>query len=219
MERRKMLLEKSSPYLQYSFNKSMAQLINDFQTQGEKFNQAHLACLDQYFKSIQTQQEQGHKEAIAYIFVSCLRSYQSNDQYSYRLDAYDSLGYLDKIESSTYWSADFIWRYLQNDLAYLTQELKNQRIYDYEQDWLKIQHGSNYHLVTYQYWRATMTEILALPSYQQLDKSPEISIHFGEYQSQSILLYQGENSETGEGDQWTTLSSNKTDASTTVPIS
>ncbi|WP_213592816.1 hypothetical protein [Paenibacillus woosongensis] len=159
---------------------------NQEATIGEFVSSVDAAC-----KKAAELQEAGMKGDIQYIYLSLLRTSFMEHKASYRIDIHDERWFLDPVECSSHWQADFIFDPLFKRMRELeavkTSYARKISTMDIERI-LQIE-AIRYHLFTIEFMRSMIPSILECEGYNQLGKKPNICILAGEYRDRSELLY------------------------------
>lgn len=169
--------------------------LKELKAQQEDIRAACLSLWDAYFQQIIQAQKEGRKGAIGFLCLSWLRSEILCNSRGYRLDAYNEAGYLDPSPISRRWSCDILWKYYDEDMAYLEKAIykpDKPRLKDPEVKWLRMECAEFYQKLAHGYFLGTIEEIRQLESYHQLKKTKGMKIYSGEYLDRSILIYQAE---------------------------
>lgn len=154
----------------------------------------------QVFKKAVRLQEKGLKEKIFYIIISVLRTNILDNCYKCRIDLYDERYFLDKTECSGYFDAEFILKYIDEDISdYLKEASKsNIRIKQYDADEIKKKYMMVYVGVLEKFLYFAIEEILNSGEYLQLQKSQDMKVLFGEYLDKTVEIYSEISEKEGE---------------------
>lgn len=150
-----------------------------------------LGAFDSLCKNAVTLQELEKKGPIKYIYFSFLRTSIMQNTSLYRLDAYDEKWFLDKEECTASLKVDFIF----NSLFQHMEELENKKmeygrqITSMDIERIKLLEAPKYHIMTMEFIRSLVQQLVEIESYKKMLKSKDICIMAGEYMDASEILY------------------------------
>lgn len=140
-------------------------------------------------------QNQGLKGKIKYIYFSLLRTSLLENKGEFRIDLYDERWFLDKVECSVNINLEFVY----NSLFKHMEELKNKKkeygrvITDMDIEEIILLESNVYHVLSVEFFRNFIDELITVPSYKELKKSTDIKIMAGEFMDAADLIYTKEN--------------------------
>ncbi|OXM85454.1 hypothetical protein CF651_15285 [Paenibacillus rigui] len=144
-------------------------------------------------------QKQGTKGDIHYVYISLLRTGIMENIPCYRIDVHDHNWYLDTVDCSALWRADFIFEPLFRRMAGLETAKTAYARKVTPMDLARIQQieAVKYHLLTVEFMKSMLPLLLNSSAYRQVAKSPNIRWMMGEFRDQSELLVDGERAANG----------------------
>lgn len=145
-------------------------------------------------------QAAGQKQPIQWICTSYLRSSILIGDPKLHIGLYDADFILDKTEIHGYWHTGFLFQFIQEDISYLTQQLKKEfiRVMRYEIKDISIQYMHQFFALA-EFIHADLLPLLTeLPCYLDMDKADPIHFTFGEYLDRGNILYTNTNGKTVE---------------------
>lgn len=136
-------------------------------------------------------QEQEVKGEIQYIYFSLLRTSLLENKGEFRIDFYDEKWFLDKAECSVNISLDFIYNSLFKHIEELKEKKKEygRVITDMDIEEIMLLESSVYHILSVEFFRKFIDELLELPSYKELKKSSDVKVMAGEFMDAVDLIY------------------------------
>ncbi|AJG99816.1 hypothetical protein LF65_03253 [Clostridium beijerinckii] len=136
-------------------------------------------------------QDQGLKGEIKYIYFSLLRTSLLENKGEFRIDLYDERWLLDKAECSVNINLDFIYTSLFKHMEELKEKKKEhvRTITDMDIEELMLLESNLYHILSVEFLRNVIEELLEVPSYKELKKSEDIKIMAGEFRDEADLIY------------------------------
>lgn len=169
-----------------------------------KIETGFVQAIDNICRQAAQLQAQQLKGDIQYIYVSLLRTSVMEHRAHYRIDIYDERWFLDPVECSGLWEADFIFDPLFQRITELntvkTQYARKISSMDIERI-LQIE-AARYHLFAIEFMRNLIPSILEGEGYILMGKKPNICLLVGEYRDQCEILHgnpEGESSGTEAG--------------------
>jgi len=131
----------------------------------------------------ESQQRTNLKAPITYIHVSFLRSSLLTEGYEFRIGLHNKNFWLDIIETSVYWKADFIFQYVEPDINEVRMILKPfPNISEYEINQIKYRYAQCYLMpVAFQIVQDVMYEAVEIPEILHLEFDEEMFVLFGGY--------------------------------------
>ncbi|SNS15353.1 hypothetical protein SAMN05446037_100516 [Anaerovirgula multivorans] len=147
-----------------------------------------------FTKATELQNEE-KKGPIAYIVISFLRTRIIEEDYQLRIDLYDEMFYLDKVECSGYWKVDFVFQYLHEDIELFKEKIEEyiEKIQDNSYELIKKDYAAIYNYFLYEYLKKNIKLLLETEEYQSLNKTEDLKIGFGEYMDKVDIIYDQEN--------------------------
>ena len=136
-------------------------------------------------------QEQGLKGEIKYIYFSLLRTSLLENKGEFRIDLYDERWFLDKLECSVNINLDFIYTSFFKHMEDLKEKKKEhaRSITDMEIEEIMLQESNVYHILTVEFFRNFIDELLLVTSFKELKKCEEMKIMAGEFMDAADLIY------------------------------
>ncbi|NRT72218.1 hypothetical protein [Clostridium beijerinckii] len=142
-------------------------------------------------KSGTSHQEQGLKGEIKYIYFSLLRTSLLENKGEFRVDLYDERWFLDKVECSVNINLDFIYNSLFEHMEELKEKKKEygRTITDMDIEEIMFLESNLYHILSVEFLRNVIEELLEVSSYKELKKSEDIKIMAGEFRGEADFIY------------------------------
>jgi len=135
--------------------------------------------------------EQGLKGEIKYIYFSLLRTSLLENKGEFRIDLYDERWFLDKVECSVNITLDFIYNSLFKHMEVLKEKKKEYGgvITNMDLEEIMLQESNVYHVLSVEFFKNFIDELLLVPSYRELKKSKNIKIMAGEFMDAADSIY------------------------------
>lgn len=150
-----------------------------------------VSSVDSACKKTAELQDAGMKGDIQYIYLSLLRTSLMEHKASYRIDIHDERWFLDPVECSSHWKAEFIFNPLFQRMRELEAVKSSyaRKISTMDIERILQIEAIRYHLFAIEFMRNMVPSILECEGYNLLVKKPNICILAGEYRDRSELLY------------------------------
>lgn len=150
-----------------------------------------VSSVDSACKKAAELQDAGMKGDIQYIYLSLLRTSLMEYKVSYRIDIHDERWFLDPVECSSHWKAEFIFNPLFQRMRELEAVKSSyaRKISTMDIERILQIEAIRYHLFAIEFMRNMVPSILECEGYNLLVKKPNICILAGEYRDRSELLY------------------------------
>ncbi|WP_098748613.1 hypothetical protein [Paenibacillus sp. EZ-K15] len=150
-----------------------------------------VSSVDSACKKAAELQDAGMKGDIQYIYLSLLRTSLMEYKVSYRIDIHDERWFLDPVECSSHWKAEFIFNPLFQRMRELEAVKSSyaRKISTMDIERILQIEAIRYHLLAIEFMRNMVPSILECEGYNLLVKKPNICILAGEYRDRSELLY------------------------------
>jgi len=186
-KRQKNIFETGEIILAERLSKNITAIQEDFQENMEKYYGGFLRTIQNLLEQVEKVQERNDKGALCYICISYLQSSLYTGSYQLRIDAYDEKFYADLAETCVYWSPDFIFKYMNDDIDYFRESIGNHvvRVKTFEVMDFAGKYIMNYYRIVQQFVADLMIVIM-----EELDiqNRENVEITFGGYMDQSIDL-------------------------------
>ena len=154
-------------------------------------------CYATFFEAMQTllervtqAQEQADKGPLRYICVSYLQSSLYTGNYQLRIDAYDERLFGDMTDTCVYWSPDFIFQYMDHDMAHFRKYIGKHilRVREHEIMTFFAQYVQHYYRIVQELVAVVMKPFVA----SSISDTEELTVIFGEYMDQGVVLLETE---------------------------
>lgn len=139
----------------------------------------------QLFRKGRALQQAGQLGAVFVLSITFERQAILDNRYHLRLDLYDQAE-ADEVTCSENWDAGFIFKYIDSDLDAMDAEF-TQKWTAAERLESKTGYMFAYIDVAENLWTQHIAEVLALEEWQQLQKTADYKVVFGEYQNPASL--------------------------------
>lgn len=129
------------------------------------------------------QQENVGKGAIKYVMASFFLSSAITKTYEIQIGLYDDLWYLDPVESNVYWCPQFIFQYIDSDIAYFADQLRGKviRVKQHELDEVRRKYTMDFYAAAHRFLNVKIVDALQNVEFCALNKKPEVKILTGLY--------------------------------------
>ncbi|MFD7523409.1 hypothetical protein [Paenibacillus chitinolyticus] len=170
-----------------------------YQEHRQRIEEEFLAAFEAVCGQAAALQAKGCKGAIRYIYFSLMRTSVMENSPCYRIEAYDENWLIDTADCRSEWRADFTFAPLFRRMEELEETKKSyaRRVTSADLDRIKQIEAVKYHLLTVEFMRNMVPQLLACKNYQQMDKFPEIALLAGEYRDECQLLHGSLESQSG----------------------
>lgn len=171
----------------------IVQIEQQFPQRREEIVQSLATVLDRIFQHAYDLQQNKEKGAIAYLYISLLRTNLLTDHYAYRIDLYNEKLYLDKIECTDTWQFDFIWEFLTQRIVQLKQTIYSSiyanKVRTYHLNEIKLVMAEGYQRIAILLTKVFIAEAIQKTEFSKFSKTDSFTICMGDYQSSNLLLY------------------------------
>lgn len=176
------------------FGQNLEELQKAYYQEKDKVDQSFLKSFTNVFEKAIYLQKSKYKGPIGFIVISFLRTSIIENNFEYRIDLYDNSFYLDKVECSGYWNANFFFQYLNNDVEILQMIIREYigKVKQYELEFFKKEYAASYNLLVNEYIIHNITSVIKTEEYKMIVKDQNIKILSGEYMDKLNLIYDGE---------------------------
>ncbi|KNY26818.1 pentapeptide repeat-containing protein [Pseudobacteroides cellulosolvens] len=142
------------------------------------------------------------KDKIAHIEFSLLRIRILEKRYSYLIDAYSGLYYLDKIECTSEYDVTWAFKYLEEFLEELeqTRKLYMNKILRPDLERIMLNEISHYNEYIVKLARYALPESVKIAEYNDLDRKQVVNIYVGDYRTSNAIVYREDNRIKNSGD-------------------
>ena len=137
-------------------------------------------------------QEHERKGAVRYLVLSHLYSAVCTGGYSIKLDIFDQRLYADPHEINVYLRLDWLYNYLEEDMAYFRKELIKTHITglrEYEMEQIRYRYIYYYHAAVKTFISESMPILLRLPEFVMLNVESEFEVLFGGYMDKAVVIW------------------------------
>lgn len=147
-------------------------------------------------------QLEGVKDKIAHIEFSLLRVRILEKRYSYLIDAYSSLYYLDKTECKSEYDVSWAFKYLEDFLEQLEQARKRymNKILRPDIERIMLNEICHYNDYIVKLARYAMPQSVKLDEYNDLDRKQVVNIYVGDYRADNVIVYKEDTRIKNSGD-------------------
>ena len=122
-EREKSIYEAGEELLAERLAKNITEIEAAFRAAPEVHCKAFFDAIQELLGRTAEVQAQGAKGSVRYIFISFLQLGLYTGCYQLRLDAYDDRMYNDLTDTHAYWSPEFIFKYIDSDIAHFRENV------------------------------------------------------------------------------------------------
>lgn len=133
----------------------------------------------------------------SYLCICPLQSGIITKTYDVQFSLHDETCFADRNDFMTYWTADFIYQYLEADIESFAKEVRKKvvRVTDGEIQEFRLDYACNYHMLLQEFFAAQLAHIEAVLAFIQINKTAEFQIVFGHYMSAVAPLKNAEREE------------------------
>lgn len=183
-DRRELFVEQIKAAAEERITESKRKIEADFKKHREEINIAVQKQVEQLFLQIMDKEW-------AYWEICHLHSSLLMKTYEYRMSLYNSLHIIDPEPASIRFCFDFIYQYFEEDMDYLIQivEKKMQRIYSHEVMAIRKYFNKYYIGIVNKYIKDTLPELMKMEAFQNIKKTDDFRIFFGEYMGRQEVLW------------------------------
>ncbi len=144
----------------------------------------------------------GSKNKIAHIEFSLLRIRILKKRYSYLIDAFSGLYYLDKTDCTSEYDVTWAFKYLEEFLEELEQSRKlyMNKILRPDLERIMLNEISHYNEYIVKLARHALPHAVKLDEYNDLDRKQVVNIYVGDYRASNALVYKEDNRIKNSGD-------------------
>lgn len=135
-------------------------------------------------------EEQGRK--VQYIVLSLLDSSLLTKSYEIQITFFDENTYLDEDPVCRYWSLDFLFKSVEDDMAYFRKKASQKviRLKEYETDEIMKKYVMNYYYQAFTLARNMTPEVMERLCLEYSCTSEGIQVLFGRYMDKPLLIFQ-----------------------------
>lgn len=158
---------------------------------GKKIKEDLLACTDNLFHQCIRQQKEKLKQPIRYVHFFYLNLSVLTGCYDIQMNAFSEQSYMDKTESVGFWNPSFVMNLYKKDMDEMEKEAKRQVVrFGYPQMMeLKERSFIFYVMLAGEYLQGMTEDIIALPSFHEMEKKQGLQIVFGGYMDVGIQIW------------------------------
>ncbi|WP_025716316.1 hypothetical protein [Paenibacillus sp. 1-18] len=185
-------------------------LIEDYyQKHGEEIQEELLRAVETVCLKAASQQQEGNKGDIRYMYISLMRTSIMAGKVQYRIDAYDQNWFLDSVECSAMWSADFVFQPLLNRMTEweTVKGAYARKITTMDLEQIQQIEAVKYHVLTIAFLKSMVSTLIDSKVMHAMKKAAGFTLYAGEYRDESDPLcqleHQGDpNSAEGAEERW-----------------
>ena len=190
-ERKKSMFEAGELLLSERLLNNIAAIERTYRESPEEYAAAFSDAIQVLLARVALAQAQSDKGPLRYIYVSFLQSSLYTGNYEICIDAYDERLFGDLTDTHAYWSPDFIFRYIKDDMAHFRKHIGQHvlRVREHEIMAFFAQYVQHYYRIV----QTLVTELIEPIVAAETSDTRELTVIFGEYMEQGVVL-----SETGQ---------------------
>jgi len=188
-EREKSIYEAGDALLAERLARNINAIEKEFQTAPEEHCKTFFDAAKELLERAAESQAQGDKGPLRYISISYLQLCLYTGRYQLRLDAYDGQHFADLTDTHAYWSPDFIFHYIDADIAYFREHVCRRvpRVREYEVMQFALRYVMHYFQIARQFSIDLLEPVLA-QSFS--DTEVALTVTFGGYMDHAEVLYE-----------------------------
>lgn len=175
--------EKIMELLDYDYlMQTEKDFIDDLSQNKEKYVKNFIAKIDLLFKEFLAKQEEGKKGAAEQVIVYFLRSSIVTETFDFCIHVYDQQFLWEAEETFVVWNEKVVEEYFKRTIQKIKQDIKGKLtgVVDYDYTSIELRIGELFLSSMYAIVCQACKEIFHLKSYQEMKKSDNIKIYFGE---------------------------------------
>ena len=187
-EREKSIYEAGKALLAGRLAQNIREIEAEFQSSPEEYCKTFFDAIQELLGRVTGEQAQGAKGPLRYIFISYLQLSLYTGRYQLRLDAYDDRQYADLTDTHVYWSPDFIFQYIDADIAYFREHAHRHvpRVREYEVMRFALRYAMHYYQIARQFAEDLIGSALA----KNIPDAETLTVRFGGYMDQTEVLFE-----------------------------
>lgn len=177
--------------LELQFQKRYTAIKKEYDREKEDIDASFLQSCHYFFEACKKKQEREKKGTICYVNVNYLRWAVLQEEIEVQMTAYGEGYYLEQEINHGIWKPSKLTTYFQEDLKAF-QVAARKKIFGFsllDYDKAKEEYSNRYFFLLGVYFREMVKQVVALESFQQLEKGEGCRFVFGGYMEQGILLY------------------------------
>ncbi len=135
---------------------------------------------------------ESQNKKVSYIVISILDSSLLTKSYEMQITFFDEKTYLDEDPVCRYWSPDFLFKSVDEDMAFFRKRASQKiiRLKEYETDDILKKYVLNYYYQTFILIRKVTSEAIERLSLEFECMSDSIQVLFGKYMDKPLVIYQ-----------------------------
>ena len=187
-ERERSIFEAGELLLAERLSNNIAAIEKVCQESPEDCATAFIEAMQTLMERVTLAQTQADKGTLRYICMGFLQSGPYTGNYQIRFDAYDERLFGDLTKTYAYWSPNFIFRYMNDDMAHFRKHIGQHvlRLREHEIMAFFAQHVQHYYRIVQELVTELIKPIVASdPSGEQ-----ELTLTFGGYMDQAVVLFE-----------------------------
>ena len=189
-ERERSIYEAGEALLAERLRQNIRAIDAAFQRAPEEYYAAFFKVIQDLLERVSEVQKQGNKGALQYICISYLQSSLYTGHYQLRFDAYDDRQFGDVTDTYAYWSPDFIFQYIAEDIAHFRRHVSKHiiRIQEHEIMHFAARYSLHYYQIVRQFIASLIESIIS----QIIPDAEALTVTFGGYMDQTEVLFEAE---------------------------
>jgi len=185
-EREKSIYAAGEALLAERLTQNIATIEATIHAAPEVYAETFLEALQTVLQQAVTAQEKGDKGSLRYICISYLQSSLHTGSYQLRLDAYDERQFGDIADACAYWSPQFIFQYMDDDMAYFRTHIGKHVVQVREHEVMRfaMRYSMHYFRIVQQFITELMEPLVASDALG----AEALTVMFGGYMDQAVVL-------------------------------
>lgn len=188
MYKKEELLKSSEDFLFKRIKPNLESLEKHVETNKELIVESFIKKLNKLFDVALLQQAAAVKEPIEYIYISFLRSSILTERYEFKIDLFSEMLWMDKEETSIYWTLKFIFQYVEKDMEDMNNFVKR-KIPQFDLEELKYEYASCYIPFARLLINKTIKEVLPRTKFNLLKTDESVKVMFGGYMEKGEIIH------------------------------
>jgi len=189
-EREKSIYEAGEAMLTERLAHNIRAIEAVYETAPEEHSKTFFDAIQELLKRVTKAQEKGTKGPLRYIVISYLQLSLYTGRYQLRIDAYDDRQFGDLTDTHTYWSPEFIFQYIDADIAYFRKHVARyvRHVREYEVMSFAVRYSMHY----FQIARQFVADLIDPALKDNILDAGALIVTFGGYMDQTDVLFEAE---------------------------
>lgn len=190
VERTEKIRSSGTELLRERLLQNLEQIESDYEKNHELIVQDFMISINDLFHKAVILQEKSKKNDIQYFCCSFLRSSLYTKSYEFRLDLYSKDFYQDTVETTTYWSMDFMFQYLELDREIFLENIRTKVMFlqEHEERDFMTWYSTHYFILAKKFFADHVDLIRGMDEYMKVKKTDPLVFLYGGYMEKMSIL-------------------------------